>query len=253
MLSDAMSRGTIERWALERRIRPQADGLEWLGYIKPEIVDILCPWCDEVHPHQGVVRVEGLTLYMCPGCGSHQYSPKREPSPVDEMTPFAVRNYVEYGAGLQPFCEYVSTLTGGRQGGSLLDVGCGFGFAVDIARRQKGWRALGVDPGALARTGSKALGVTIRQAAIGAGDTLGDSQFDAILCAEVLAHAADPAALLEAMARHLAPRGAMLIATVTPNALYESENIGVIREVLSPSQHTFIPSALGLATLIERL
>jgi 2-polyprenyl-3-methyl-5-hydroxy-6-metoxy-1,4-benzoquinol methylase len=253
MLSEAVSRGTIERWSLERRSRPQAEGLEWLGYIKPDVREIQCPWCDRVQPHQGVVRVDDLVLYMCSICGSHRYWPRPDVPSIHEMTPFAIRNYVEYGAGLQPFCEYVAALTAGRPAGTLLDVGCGFGFAVDIARRQVGWRAIGVDPASIARSGAHTLAIDVRAIEIGRDDALGDSRFEAVLCAEVLAHSPDPAALLREMGQHLAPDGSILIATVTPNALYESDNVGIIQGVLGPRQHTFIPTGVGLARLVERL
>jgi hypothetical protein len=68
---------------------------------------------------------------------------------------------VEQGAGLE-FIERNVFVAAQLRVTSYLDVGCGFGFGLDMATRIFGWDAIGLDPGALAAAGRDMLGVRIK-------------------------------------------------------------------------------------------
>lgn len=98
--------------------------------------------------------------------------------------------------------------------GRLLDVGCGDGQALEILS-DLGWRTTGVevDPGAVAAARAKGLDVragTLEEAALAEGS------FDAVTSSHVIEHVHDPAGLLAACRRLLAPGGTLVF--VTPNA-----------------------------------
>ncbi len=99
--------------------------------------------------------------------------------------------------------------------GTLLDVGCGAGNAMQILR-SKGWRVVGTDfdNGAVENARSKGLDVRL-------GDLqdikFESNSFDAILCCNVIEHAADPDSLVRECLRILKPGGRLTL--ITNNAI----------------------------------
>lgn len=95
--------------------------------------------------------------------------------------------------------------------GSLLDVGCGAGNAMQILQN-KGWKVTGTDfdEGAVENARNKGLKVHL-------GDLIDihfeANSFDAILCCNVIEHAVDPKALLGECLRILKPGGQLTMIT----------------------------------------
>lgn len=98
-----------------------------------------------------------------------------------------------------------------KKGGSLLDVGCGAGNAMQILQ-SKGWQVTGTDfdEGAVENTRKKGLTVHL-------GDLIDINfpaeSFDAILCCNVVEHAQDPLGLLEECRRILKKGGQLTMIT----------------------------------------
>ena len=133
-----------------------------------------------------------------------------------------------------------------KQGGRLLEVGCGSGKQLE-AMADAGWDARGVDfdPEAVAAARSRGLDVAV-------GDVrdlhLPAASFDAIVMAHVLEHVFDPVGLLTECARLLKPGGRLV--SITPNA--DSLGHRIFRRAwrgLEPPRHIVIytPDALRLA------
>jgi 2-polyprenyl-3-methyl-5-hydroxy-6-metoxy-1,4-benzoquinol methylase len=99
------------------------------------------------------------------------------------------------------------------EGGRLLDVGCGNGMFLGIAR-DMGWQAEGLDfdEAAVART--RAQGFNVRSGGIEALDGVID-HFDVVTSSHVLEHVPDPVAHLERIHDVLKPGG--LLWLQTPN------------------------------------
>jgi SAM-dependent methyltransferase len=115
--------------------------------------------------------------------------------------------------------------------GSLLDIGCGFGFFLDAAA-QRGWRPFGADVSevgvAHAREG---LGLAdVHRGAFGDG-VFGDTSFDAVTLWNVLEHVQDPRSLIDVVASRLASNGA--IAIRVPNSTAQRRRIELGRAVPS--------------------
>lgn len=110
------------------------------------------------------------------------------------------------------FASYVGRVRGFVPSGRLLDVGCGAGTLMRVAK-QAGFLTEGIE--LTADRQAKAQEVT--------GDTvydkpveelgLTDASFDAITLVNVFSHLADPRRTLSALSRLLRPGGVMLIAT----------------------------------------
>ncbi|MGH8852109.1 MAG: hypothetical protein ACREYD_14070, partial [Casimicrobiaceae bacterium] len=85
-----------------------------------------------------------LTLIRCAGCTSLFY----EPSDIADFSDLAHdtdafwRFYVEVGGGVW---ETIWPILAAANRGSLLDVGCGFGFALDFWQRTARGEAVGLE------------------------------------------------------------------------------------------------------------
>lgn len=102
------------------------------------------------------------------------------------------------------------------QRGRLLDVGCGSGLFLGLAK-MKGWRVSGIDLDPVAAEwGREHEGIQdMRCGALAAALRIGE-QFDAITMFDYLEHTDRPGADLDCLASHLAPGGVLMIRV--PNA-----------------------------------
>jgi 2-polyprenyl-6-hydroxyphenyl methylase/3-demethylubiquinone-9 3-methyltransferase len=104
------------------------------------------------------------------------------------------------------------------EGLSLLDVGCGGGILAEPMARM-GFRVTGIDPAEqnidVARTHADeaSLPITYRCAVVEDFQD-GTSNFDVVVCMEVVEHVADLRAFLRAASRLVAPGGLMFVATI---------------------------------------
>lgn len=118
---------------------------------------------------------------------------------------------------------YFQRAVGSWRGLRVLDLGCGGGFMAE-ALAARGAVVFGVDLAwaalAAGRRHAAGRGLALTYAA-GRGEALplGDASLDAVLCCDVLEHVADLEAVLDEVARVLAPGGRFLFETVNRNLL----------------------------------
>jgi SAM-dependent methyltransferase len=136
------------------------------------------------------------------------------------------------------------------QGNRYLEIGCGFGFTLDYARRVLGLEVQGIDPSPYARAGATQLQLPINEGYLGEAN-LGGQVFDLVVASEVLEHVEDPREFLSAIAKRLAPAGVVYL--TTPNAAFvtRSAPVGMLMPVLSPGWHYILFSAGHLERLLR--
>jgi SAM-dependent methyltransferase len=104
------------------------------------------------------------------------------------------------------------------RGARLLDVGCGPGFLLGLAR-DDGLRAEGLEPDANVVQAARSAGVQVREGffpdALAAGE-----QFDVIVFNDVLEHIPDLRGALEASWRHLRPGGVLCLNCPSRHGLF---------------------------------
>jgi SAM-dependent methyltransferase len=103
---------------------------------------------------------------------------------------------------------------------TILDVGCGDGFHLDLIKRygRPGWRVVGVDLDARAVQRARARGLEVLHGAL-KDVALEDRGVDLVLCIQTIEHVADPLALLREVRQVLKPGGRVLIVTDNTGSL----------------------------------
>jgi SAM-dependent methyltransferase len=97
---------------------------------------------------------------------------------------------------------------------TILDVGCGDGFHLELLREFGGprWQLEGVDLDSRAADAAEARGLFVHRGSIEELDLVPD-RYDFAILVQTVEHVADPAALLRAIRRVLRPGGRLLIVT----------------------------------------
>ena len=137
-----------------------------------------------------------------------------------------------------------------RHGERLLDIGCGNGAFLDLARHL-GWEAVGVDFDSGAVEVSRSLGLDVR---LGSVDVLDPAveQFDGITLSHLIEHVHDPEDLLRACYRLLKPGGWIWLETPnvesTGHALYGRNWLH-----LDPPRHLVLFNSTVLVDLLSKV
>jgi SAM-dependent methyltransferase len=96
-----------------------------------------------------------------------------------------------------------------RQRGVLLDIGCGYGFFLEMAR-QNGWRVYGLEPCAHARAYAAAKALEVDGCSF-FDRAYKDEMFDVVTLFYVLEHLPRPLSYLKEINRILKPEGLLLV------------------------------------------
>lgn len=189
-----------------------------------------CPICGDDEP-QLRYQITRFQVQRCRSCTQVYLYPLPSPEEIREM--FS-RLYTE-GEGSVPelksyydFCyedapdnplvqqyeRWLGRVEAHRSPGRLLDVGCGTGLFLSVARR-RGWEPFGIDDSAEAtRHAREHFGLDVWVGDF-ADFQAEDRRFDAITGWDIIEHARKPLEVLEAMRACLAPQG--VVALSTPN------------------------------------
>src|SRR6185503_1072125 len=128
-----------------------------------------CPVCGR-REHQTLVATarvawqpDRVVIARCGDCGSVILSDviPSDQAYTDEHWDWD--QYVEHTAAIEVIANTLARVEAPR-GARLLDLGCGFGFGLDLGEHLWGWQGLGLDPSPAARMGAAELGIDIRPA-----------------------------------------------------------------------------------------
>ena len=134
--------------------------------------------------------------------------------------------------------------------GRLLDVGCGSGEMVGLAK-MIGWDAMGLEIDPEAVKFARAQGLNVIQGGV---DQLDDMQggFDCIICSHVLEHVYEPITLLESITALLSENGTLLLSL--PNASSSvRKSYGRFWRGLEAPRHISIPTLSLVVSLLNKL
>jgi 2-polyprenyl-3-methyl-5-hydroxy-6-metoxy-1,4-benzoquinol methylase len=213
--------------------------------------DALCPLCRDPDA-QLKYRLTKLRVYACPSCGLVYLWPRLSESAQREM--FS-RLYVDGEPPLPELERYydsayddspsnplvrryecwLDALERERSPGRILDIGCGTGLFLAVARR-RGWQPHGIDACAdVTAFARDHFGLEVWDGDVGDA-RFAELRFDAITLWDVLEHARDPLTLLQTARRRLSSGGVLGIATPNQRSILDAVAGGMYR--LSDSRIT---------------
>jgi SAM-dependent methyltransferase len=228
------------------------DEIAFTGASAPPRHELRCPACGEsgAAPHVlSVPRLEPphtvLDLYRCGSCESLVFDPPgaTDIAEIDQVGDDAWRHYVESGGDVW---ETVWPAVVARGQGSLLDVGCGFGFGVDFWSRSARGEATGVESAMYGRLGAGMIGAPIVHERLDTSPRFAGRTFDIVLASEVIEHTEDPRAFAALLARHVADDGILALTTPDAACVDPSTAPAVVLAALSPGFHGFVMSQRAL-------
>jgi 2-polyprenyl-3-methyl-5-hydroxy-6-metoxy-1,4-benzoquinol methylase len=192
--------------------------------------DARCPVCASAQTRLRY-RITRFRVYDCAGCGLVYLWPLLDEEEVRRMfsrlytegegSVPELRSYYAFTYEDRPdnplvalYERWLDRLEAARRPGRLLDIGCGTGLFLAVARR-RGWEPYGIDDCAEATAHARShFGLEVWDGEFGAFAAQG-KRFDAITMWDIIEHARDPVGLLTAARGVLAPGG--VIALSTPN------------------------------------
>lgn len=192
-----------------------------------------------------------LALHACPGCGS-KFFPDLTDAAYDtsDNIDAPLKFYLEVGAGIDILTRPLF-MTPLQPGNRYLDVGCGFGFAVDFAKHAMDLTVQGVDPSSFGAAGARQLGLPISSSYLTEKTDLASGPFDLIVGSEVIEHVFDPLAFINILKRQLAPDGLLYIATPHADAITQENSLGNLLPLLCPGWHYILFSEEGLTHILR--
>lgn len=196
------------------------------GLVRAELAhERACPLCNESSARQIFVK-NGFPHLRCQSCSMVYVNPILRPDLIEEryqasesadgwlkvLLTKAQRDFdrPKFVSGLQWLEE--------RNGkGKILDVGCGSGHFLEIAK-ERSWKVTGLEMHENSAAHCRSLGIPVPGGLIEESG-LPEGEFDAITLWDVLPHIPNPRPVLRAIRRALAPDGALLMLVANVDSL----------------------------------
>lgn len=194
---------------------------------------------------------ERIVYVECFGCGS-LVSPNFEiPDYRDEDRGGAALKFAkEQGAGIAVMLRPLYWIDH-KPITKFLDVGGGYGFALDAARTLFGWTVQGADPATFARIGARELDLEIDDIYISEAEPARGAPFDLVLASEVIEHVGDPIGFARALGACAGPSGRVLLTTPDAEKIHPGADMSVALMGLAPGSHVMVFSRDGLERVLR--
>lgn len=193
-------------------------------------------------------------LHRCPACRACFYADRTMPDyELEEHVDFYQQVYLEQNGSIHHVTRFLFMVEDPDDApiDSVLDVGCGYGFGVDLAAKALGWRAVGIDPSHYGREGAALLGADIRKDYLTAETELGEP-FGLVVASEVIEHVPDPDGFLHILRRWLRPGGTLVMTTPDADAVQPDAGEAELVSILAIGTHLFLFSAPALELALRR-
>ncbi len=220
--------------------------LIWItGLIKRDCV--VCGYTGEQN-HIATAKTPGNPTALIARCNKCGCVLLGDPYPPTENLDYWT-DYIETTAGIEAIASYFA-LVESEKSSRFLDVGCGYGFGLDLAQVTKGWVGVGVDPSVGGRMGARELKVDIRDGRLDA--SLGtEGKFDVIMMSEVLEHVSDPRGLLRTAQQLLADDGIFIVTTPNADVVSPDRKNAEVLMALAIGDHQFLTTTNYLKIMLE--
>jgi SAM-dependent methyltransferase len=210
----------------------------------------ICPTCGEALPKTLLClsapgALPAWRLLRCASCGCGFFEDQTIADYADEgMTGASTVYFLQQGAAVAVFADILAHIRKPPDA-TYVEIGCGFGFGLDIGTHGMGWRCRGMDPAKLAEVGRDLLGVDIALAYFDP-TTVADASCDIVMATEVLEHLPDPVTFLREVRRGLKPDGVVVLTTPDVAAVRPEIAKPALNATLSIGLHLILHSPTSL-------
>jgi len=160
--------------------------------------------------------------------------------------------YIEQGAALD-ILALPAFIARCRDVKTYLEVGCGFGFGLDFARRAFGWKVLGIDPSPNAREGSRLLNLPIENIYLSRDHYADEEKSTVVAALEVVEHVNRPKEFLAVLKSLLAPDGLLILTTPDAGYIEFAKDKPGLLNILAPGYHAVLFTAKSLEIALREL
>lgn len=220
-----------------------------------------CALCGAAAGYRLAFHKAGIPIYRCVACGVGKAAPEEfDAASYYDASYFSggrsdgYSNYAEAGAVLRAQFEHEEKLLrklGAPQGGRLLELGCAYGYFLDVAKDR--YQVSGLELCEDAVLSCNARGYRdVHRGEVSAGSLARFPQADVVVMLDVIEHLPDPADALEAASHKLKP-GGLLLMTTGDFASWFARLTGTQWRLMTPPQHLWFFTPHSLQALCERL
>lgn len=219
-----------------------------------------CPNCGAVASKSPVLAIRfnlggserHNQLLRCTDCTCLFYEDRSLPDYAEDFLvgQGRVAFYVQQGAGLGLLAGVLGQVLA-PPGATYLEVGCGFGFALDFAVRARGWTGVGIDPGGMAAIGAGRLDLRIERRYLNADESALSGANDVVMAAETIEHVSSPVGFLRVLRGVLRPGGVVVLTTPDAAHLRPETATGAIVALLSPGYHLVFQTVESLTGILH--
>lgn len=162
-----------------------------------------------------------------------------------------LKHYVEIGAGIDSLIAPLLSVVP-EPCGSLLDVGCGFGFLPSMwDRYSDDTVAHGVELASYGHWGREILNAPISHALLADNVQVRSRQFDFVWSGEVIEHVPDPVQFIRDLSGVLKPNGVLILSTPDADSVNPATSPADLAAALSLGAHRFLMSEQSLRKLLN--
>jgi len=191
-----------------------------------------------------------MTLLECSECKSKYWENPNIKGYIDSDAgghKASTDHYVLVGAGIHSSIDLLSNF---KHKNTLLEIGCGYGFALDYWSNYLKKSSIGLEAAYYGKEGKKSLGVNILNRYLSKNDDPIGS-FDVVFSSEVIEHVPNPLDFLLAIKNNLANDGTLILTTPAAEFITNEAGRSALLAALSPGSHYFILSKEAMLSLLK--
>lgn len=222
--------------------------------------DFFCPTCNRLTIRRYLYHKAGMPIIQCKVCGLGKACPDEfdpetyyDASYFNGSRPDGYSNYVEGKSVLQDHFQQELNLLKklGANGGELLELGCAYGYFLEVAQNHYSINGLEICEDAVVDCQKRGL-VGVRQGAICSEALVNMPMADVVVLLDVIEHLPEPRAAMEAVVSKLNLGGLLLITTGDFSSL-SAKVAGRHWRLMTPPQHLWFFSSRSLKQMGESL
>ncbi|VVE06403.1 Ubiquinone biosynthesis O-methyltransferase [Pandoraea horticolens] len=226
----------------------------------PDTIEMrACIACGSTAPKQHLYEKEGLPIYRCGICGLGSTDVSNfDPKAYYDENYFNGNlhdGYADYQASesvlRHDFSKIVSVLKGyNPHGGTLLELGCAYGFFLNVAREHFDVYGIEICEDAVHACNARGL-ANVKHGSAQPQELQAMPRPDTAVLLDVIEHLETPQTVIETVARQLKPGGTVLL-TTGDFASWPARLFGKNWRLMTPPQHLWFFTPKSLAALGAR-